>query len=168
MRPDLSRIPDFYHGYINQVQQNDLATAIRLHTESFFELFDQVPASRREYRYAEGKWTIKDVLQHIIDAERVFVYRAMAFARKDTTPLPSFDENAYADNSKAGNRKWEEMIEEFRSLRRSTEILFTSFDNEQLESSGTASGKSNYVLGICYITLGHATHHLKVIRERYL
>ena len=168
MRPDLTRVPEFYHGYINQVEQDDLASAIKDHSSAFIEFFDQIPANKRDYRYADGKWTIKEVLQHIIDAERVFVYRAMCIARKDTTPLPSFDENAYAVTSKAEKRDWEEMMEEFRSLRKSTDILFRSFDNDQLEASGTASGKSNYVLAFCYITLGHATHHLKVIKERYL
>ena len=168
MRPDLTRVPEFYHGYINQVQQNELMPAIKEHTAAFIELFNAIPANKRDYRYAEGKWTIIEVLQHLIDAERVFSYRALCFARKDATPLPSFDENAYADNSKAANRNWEEMMEEFSSLRKSTELLFASFDNDQLDTSGTASGKSNYVLAICYITIGHVTHHLNIIKERYL
>ncbi|HEX7845118.1 MAG TPA: DinB family protein [Chitinophagaceae bacterium] len=167
-RPDLSRVPEFYHGYINNVKQDDLAAAVKEHTAIFEDFFNKIPAGKREFRYAEGKWSIKEILQHVIDAERVFVYRAMCFSRKDQTPLPSFDENAYADNSKAGKRNWEEMREEFRTLRRSTELLFGSFDEEQLETSGIASGKPIYVRALCYIAIGHAAHHLNVIKERYL
>jgi hypothetical protein len=87
---------------------------------------------------------------------------------KDATPLPSFEENDYAANAKADNRNWDDLLEEFNAVRRSTEILFASFDNEQLETAGTASGHSNYVLGIGYILAGHVTHHVNVIKERYL
>jgi glycerophosphoryl diester phosphodiesterase len=108
------------------------------------------------------------VLQHIIDAERVFAYRALCFARKDTTPLPGFDENIFADHSKAEQRKWKELVKEFRAVRESTELLFSSFDEDQLEAAGMASGKSVYVMGIGFIIAGHTNHHMKVIKERYL
>jgi hypothetical protein len=108
------------------------------------------------------------MLQHLIDAERIFAYRALRFARKDATPLPGFDENEYADNSKASKRDWDELLEEFKSLRRSTEIMFGSFDKNQLDAPGIASGKPVYVLGIGFILVGHINHHLKVLKERYL
>jgi hypothetical protein len=108
------------------------------------------------------------MLQHIIDAERIFCYRALCFARKDTTPLPGFDENTYAANSKSENRKWKSLVNEFMVVRWSTENLFSSFDAEQLESGGTSGGKSNYVMAIGFIIAGHANHHMKVIEERYL
>lgn len=123
---------------------------------------------KRSYRYAEGKWTIKEVLQHIIDAERVFAYRALCIARKDATPLPGFDENVYAENCKAEQRKWKDMINEFIAVRLSSESLFASFDDEQSETSGTASGKSIYVAAIGFIIAGHAIHHSKVVKEKYL
>ena len=91
-RPDLSRVPEFYHNYINQVPDNDLMEAFKNGTASLVQLFETIPPSKQDYRYAEGKWTIKEVLQHVIDAERVFAYRALCFARKDTTSLPGFDE----------------------------------------------------------------------------
>jgi hypothetical protein len=167
-RPDLSRVPEYYHNYINQVPESDLMEAFRIQTPSFNRFLKELPADMIDYRYAEGKWTIKEMLQHIIDAERIFSYRALCFARKDATPLPSFDENEYAANAKADKRNWNDLQEEFNSVRRSTEILFASFDKEQLETSGTASGHSNYVLGIGFILAGHVNHHLKIIRERYL
>lgn len=167
-RPDLSRVPEWYHRYINQVKENDLSEAMGNQLTDFILFLTELPADKRDYRYAEGKWTIKEVLQHIIDAERIFAYRALCFARKDTTPLPGFDENSYADNSKASDRDWSEMIEEFSVVRQSTAILFKSFDTDQLETNGTASGKPVYVLGIGFIIVGHVNHHLGVLKERYL
>ena len=167
-RPDLTRIPQWYHGYVNAVNEADLESAFRNQQNSFVPFLESLPEAKRDYRYADGKWTIREMLQHIIDAERVFSYRAMCFARKEETPLPSFDENAYADNSKANNRDWTSMLEEYKSLRAATEIMFRSFDNEQLETAGTASGKSVYVLGIGFIIIGHINHHVNIIKERYL
>jgi len=167
-RPDLTRVPEYYHKYIDQVKEDDLAKAFKKQTRSFLKFLDEIPKKKRDYRYAEDKWTVKEVLQHIIDAERVFAYRALCFARKDTTPLPSFDENNYAASAKVGNRKWKELVDEFATVRRSTEILFNSFDEEQLDSTGTASGKSVYVMGIGYIIAGHGNHHVNIIKERYL
>lgn len=167
-RPDLNRVPEFYHNYINQVKENELMEAFKNQTSVFTKFLHDIPAGKRDYRYAEGKWTIREILQHIIDAERIFSYRGLCFARKDSTPLPGFDENTYTDNAKADKRDWEELVEEFKTVRRGTELLFGSFDNEQLETAGTASGKPNYVSAIGFIIAGHATHHLNVIRERYL
>src|SRR5689334_14228100 len=96
---DLSRVPAFHHNYIGQVQQQELDDALKAHTIQFVELLNSIPESKWNYRYAEGKWSIKEVVQHVIDAERIFCYRALCFARKDETPLPGFDENTYTDNS---------------------------------------------------------------------
>lgn len=167
-RPDFSRVPDFFHKYINQVTEDDLMTAINNNTGSMMAFLNSIPVQKHDYRYAENKWTIKEVLQHIIDAERIFIYRALRFARKDTTPLPGFDENLFAENAKADKRKWNDLVNEFAAVRKSTEMLFSSFDNEQLESEGHSNGHSNYVLGMGFICVGHCTHHKKVIEERYL
>ncbi|MER3498473.1 MAG: DNA damage-inducible protein DinB [Chitinophagaceae bacterium] len=168
MPPYLSRFPSFYHGYISQVTENDLKAAFQNHTKRFVDFLATIPEEKVNYAYAEGKWTIKEVLQHIIDTERIFCYRALTFARKDETPLPGFDEDVYAKNSKASQRNWKEMIEEFKAVRLATELLFQSFDDEQLDASGVANSHSNYVLGIGYIIAGHCTHHINIIRERYL
>jgi len=167
-RPDLSRVPDFFHGYISKVKEDDLMTGLRSSTVALFSLLDEIPSDKYEYRYAENKWSIKDVIQHMIDAERVFTYRALRMARRDQTPLPGFDENLFAQTANADKRNWNEMVEEFATLRKATEALFASFDNVQLESEGNASGKSIYVLGIGYIVAGHVNHHLDIIKERYL
>ncbi len=167
-RPDLNRVPEYYHRYIEQLNGDDLVPALSQQANEFQKFLENIPTDKIDYRYAEDKWSIREVLQHIIDAERVFAYRALCFARKDQNSLPGFDEEDYARNAKADNRSWTEMLAEFRVVRQSTEILFSSFDNEQLETSGIANGKSVYVLAIGYILAGHANHHKRVLEERYL
>jgi len=168
MRPDLSRVPEFYHGYINQVPEDDLMQAFKNGTSSFIQLIENIPVEKRDYRYADGKWTIKEVLQHIIDGERVFDYRALCFARKDPSPLPGFDENIFAANARTDKRKWDELVEEFKAVRKGSEILFGSFDDEQLNTEGVANNHKNYVLAFGYVVVGHSLHHVRIIRERYL
>jgi len=169
MRPDLSRVPEFYHGYINEVKENDLMEAFSNQTPALMKFFEGIPKDKQDHAYALGKWTIKEVLQHIVDGERIFCYRALRFARKDPTPLPGFDENLFAQTAKADQREWNELLEEFKAVRKSTELLFRSFDEEQLNNSGTSTaGLSNYVLGFGYIIVGHGLHHKKIISERYL
>ena len=167
-RPDLTRVPEFYHNYISQVPENDLMDAFKKESPAVIQFFENIPASKHDYRYADGKWSIKEVLQHIIDAERVFCYRSLRFARKDSTQLPGFDENLFAENAKASSRNWNDLLEEFKAVRRSSEYLFGSFDSEQLESTGISNKHSIYVLGIGYIIVGHSIHHKNIIKERYL
>ena len=167
-RPDLSRVPVSFHNYINQVPEDDLTKSFKIQGEDFIRFLENIPPDKYDYRYAEGKWTLNELLQHVIDAERIFCYRALCFARKDATPLPSFDENSYAENSKAQNRNWNDLVEEFKAVRKATEYLFSSFDKEQLDSSGVSNKNPNYVLGMGFITIGHTIHHKKIIEERYL
>ncbi len=167
-RPDLSRIPEWFHNYVNQVSENNLMEAMKTQTPVVIQFFESIPVAKRDYHYAEGKWTIKEVLQHIIDAERVFAYRGLCIARKDTTSLPGFDENDYADNAKVHKRNWDEMMEEFKAVRSSSEILFGSFDEEQLDTTGTSNNNSIYVLAIGFILVGHVNHHVTILKERYL
>ena len=168
MRPDLSRVPEFYHNYINQVKEDDLMTAFANQTPALINFLASIPKEKYDHAYAPGKWTVKEVLQHLIDGERIFCYRALRFARKDPTPLPGFDENLFAETAKADKREWNDLVEELKAVRRSSELLFGSFDNEQLNASGVSNNHSNYVLGFGYITVGHTLHHMKVISERYL
>ena len=168
MRPDLSRVGNFYHNYINLVTEDELSEAFEKQSASFIRFLETITTDKYDYRYAEGKWTIKEVLQHIIDAERIFSYRALRFARKDATPLPGFDENSFAAASKADTRSWNKLTEEFKVVRRSSELLFGSFDKDQLQADGISSNSPNYVLAIGFILIGHAMHHQKIIKERYL
>ena len=165
---DLSRIPEYYHKYVNLVIDKDIETAFDNHQEQLVSYLKSLPKKKWNYRYAEGKWSIKEVVQHIIDAERVFAYRALCFARKDQTPLPSFDENLFAANSRADERTKKDLLKELAAVQRSSALLFQSFDNEQLDQGGVASGKSVYVKGVAYILLGHALHHRNILQEKYL
>lgn len=168
MRPDLSRVGNWYHNYINMVTEDELSEAFNKESASFIRFLETIPPKKYDYGYAEGKWTIKEVLQHIIDAERIFSYRALRFARKDKTPLAGFDENSFAQESKAGSRNWDKLVEEFKVVRRCSELLFQSFDDDQLQSDGISSNSPNYVLALGFILIGHAMHHQKIIKERYL
>lgn len=168
MAADLNRIPEFYHGYVSLVTEDTVDAALRTQNEEIFLFLRQIPEEKTVWRYAEDKWSVKEVLQHIIDTERIFAYRALCIARGDSTPLPGFDENAYAAKSKGDNRKWNDLLEEFRTVRRSTEILFASFDNTQFNAEGTVSRRPVYVEGIGYIIAGHVLHHINVLKERYL
>lgn len=167
-RPDLSRVAPYFERYISQVEEDDLLPAMRKQAEDFISFLKKIPENKIDYRYDEGKWTVKEVLQHIIDTERVFAYRSLCFSRKEPQPLPGFDENLYADNSAAAHRDWNELIEEFSVVRRSTDLLFSSFTEEQINSGGIASGNPNYVLGFGFIIVGHVNHHKKILQERYL
>jgi hypothetical protein len=167
-RPDLSRVPEFYHNYIKQVPESDLMTAFKNQTPVVIQFFQAIPANKIDHAYAEGKWTIKEILQHVIDAERIFSYRALRFARKDPTPLPGFDENLFTENAKATKRNWDDLLEEFKVVRKATEWLYGSFDEEQLSAAGTSNNSSIYVLAFGYISVGHAIHHMNIIKQRYL
>lgn len=167
-RPDLSRVAAYFQRYISQVEEDELLPALRNQADSFSAFLKSIPADKIEYRYAEGKWSIREMLQHITDSERVFAYRALCFSRKEEQPLPSFDENLYADNAEAGHRNWNTMIEEFITVRKSTQFLFESFTGEQMNRGGIASGNPNYVLGIGFIIVGHINHHVNVLKEKYL
>lgn len=167
-RPDLSRVPSFYHNYVNLASGDDLNLLLDQHREGCHAFFDAIPEERWDYRYAEGKWSIKELVQHLIDAERIFGYRALRFARKDATPLPGFDENIYAPASKADRRTKSNLLEEMIIVNASSAVLFGSFEEEMLESEGTANGHSISVRAIGFVIVGHALHHAKVIRERYL
>jgi uncharacterized damage-inducible protein DinB len=165
---DLSRVPEYYHKYINLVINDDLKSALERHQTELLSFLKDIPKKKWNYRYAEGKWTIKEVVQHIIDAERVFVYRALCFARKDQTPLPGFDENVFAVNSNAGDRTKKDLLKELKTVQASSVQMFNSFNEEQLSQPGVASEKPTYVKGLAYIVVGHALHHKNILEERYL
>ena len=167
-RPDLSRVPKWYHGYIELTNKDDLLSLMEAQLSTFLAFTRDIPVAKHNHRYAEGKWSVKDLLQHIIDGERIFAYRALRFARKDSTPLPGFEENDYAVSARAERRPWSEMIEEFRQLRGANLLMFKAFDSEDLEREGISNGQPVYVLALGYIMVGHIDHHLNIIRQRYL
>jgi hypothetical protein len=157
-----------YQGYLDLVKENDFRDAIDKNTRQFRKLLETIPRKKHDHAYAEGKWTLRELLQHIIDCERVFDYRALRFARMDATPLVSFDEVAWGKHSGGANRRWKDLVEEFKLVRASTKYLFDSFSDEQLRFVGEANGRPLNAFTIGYLIPGHVAHHINIIRERYL
>ncbi len=167
-RPGSNTYPPYFNTYIKLVEEENINNALKDQLPVAEEFLNSITEEQSFYKYAEGKWSIKEVLQHIIDAERVFVYRAMAFARQEQNLLPSFDENEYAANSHADDRPWKELTGELVALRKSTIFFFDSLSEEDFNTIGKASNYEISVLALAYVTVGHLTHHLNLIKERYV
>ncbi len=159
---------DFYSAYIESLQNVDLIEELEISVHRLVRFVQEVPMDKYDYRYAEGKWTIKDILQHLIDCERVFSYRALRFARNDDTALPGFEENDYAVEAAGHQRSIQQLLTELAVVRQSTLYLFKSFSNEQLMRSGIASGSPMSVRAVGFIIIGHQNHHQRIFAERYL
>ena len=158
----------FYSGYIKGLGEVNLMDALAASEKEVIETLSNLPKEKYLFRYAEGKWTIKELILHITDAERVLSYRALRFARKDTTDLPGFDEDWYVDHSYANERSIQELLQEFSEVRAATVSLFKSFSDETLMQFGTGNGNPMSVRALGFVICGHAYHHLQIIKERYL
>jgi uncharacterized damage-inducible protein DinB len=167
-RPAAADFPEYFTGYISKVNTDSIHEAIDTYSIALNQFYTNLPESKADYAYAEGKWTVKDMLQHIIDAERVFSYRIMCIARKDKTSLPSFDENTYAANSLANKRSLGDLKEEFIAVRKSTDLLLQSLSEEQFDEPGTSNNRPVTAKAIGYIIFGHMLHHKAILEERYL
>ena len=155
-------------NYIKLVSDQNILKGLINQKEEMIHFFKSIPVFKQEYKYEEGKWTIKDLLLHLIDAERIFTYRALRIARNDKTALPGFEENDYVITANANNIEYESLLAEYESVRNATISLFETFTSEDLLRLGTASNNSVSVRAIGYILLGHELHHKNVILERYL
>ena len=158
----------YYENYIKLVPEQDIIKGLTKQKEEMLHFFKSIPVFKHEFRYAEGKWTIKDIILHLIDAERIFAYRALRIARNDNTALPGFEENDYVANVATNSVEILDLLEEFILVRKSTIKLFESFSPEMLAAKGIASGNEISVLAIGFIISGHTIHHQNVITERYL
>jgi uncharacterized damage-inducible protein DinB len=167
-KPTPGTYPVYFDNYISLVDTDSLKDALDRYSPEIIKFFRNIPVEKESYRYAEGKWSIKEMVQHIIDAERVFAYRAMCIARGDKTSFPGFDENTYAANSKADERSWDDLLSELDCTRQSTNMLLQSFDEEQLQQEGTTNGSRNNVNAIGFVIFGHILHHVRVVQQRYL
>jgi hypothetical protein len=167
-KPSLTTYPEYFKKYVDQVPDEDLSIGFSNQLTVIKEFLNTITEEKSMYAYDTGKWTIKEVLQHMIDTERIFNYRALCIARKETVSLPGFDENGYADNSNANRRTWQNLIDEFLAVRSSTEFLYKSFTDEALAASGISNNNPVTVISFGFITLGHFYHHKNVIQERYL
>jgi hypothetical protein len=169
MIPRTEIIPnDMYDGYIALVKENDFREAIRKNTKQFRKVTENIPRKKFDYAYAEGKWTIRQLLQHVIDSERVFAYRALRLSRKDPTPLSGFDENLFAANDGGATRKWKDLLEEFKAVREATELMYDALNDDQLRFVGTVRDLPLNAFTVGHIIPGHVAHHLRILEERYL
>lgn len=159
--------PDYFRNYIKLVKDEHLIDALSKNEKQFGTFLAQVPEDYGGYRYQNGKWTVKQVIQHLLDTERIFSYRALRFARNDRTPLPGFDENEYIFHCTPTGRTLEELSNEFTNLRLSTIDLFRSFDEEAFKRNGTANEEEVSVEAIGFIIVGHTIHHHTILKERY-
>jgi hypothetical protein len=165
---NLETIPSFYKGYVKLIEQPDPLQALRISGYRALELVHTIPENKADHRYADGKWSIREVLCHMLDAERIFSYRALTFARNDKTPLPGFDENDYARHLNAEGRSLRQIGDQMQHLRTSSVDLFESFNEEMMKRKGSANNNELSVVALGFIIAGHETHHCKVLQERYL
>ncbi len=168
IRPTADEFAPYYASYVAQVPDGDIVEALIGGAEIASALLGDLDDEVAARAYAAGKWTLKEVVLHCTDAERIFAYRALRIARGDATPLPGFDENAYAPMSGANLRTMDSILDEFESVRDATVTLFQGLPSDAWTRRGVASGKKVSVRGIAWITAGHLLHHLSVIQDRYL
>jgi uncharacterized damage-inducible protein DinB len=160
--------PAFSQPYITVLGDVELMETMGRQLNNFPEFLESIPEGKWHFAYAKGNWTIAEVILHIIDAERIFQYRALRIARKDQTPLAGFDQDTYVPNSGAGHRSRKSLIEEYKAVRQASLSLFKTFDDEVLCRRGTASNSPVTVLALGFMICGHQKHHRNIIRERYL
>ncbi len=165
---NLETIPPFYKNYVKQIDESDLLQALRISGHRMQELVHSIPVTKSDFTYAEGKWTIRELLCHMMDAERIFCYRALRFGRNDKTPLSGFEENDYAPQANAAGRSLQKIASEMVHLRASTIDLFESFTPEMLMRKGAANKNEMSVVALGFVIAGHETHHRRILQERYL
>ena len=167
-RPDLSTVPDFHKRYVEHVKEYDVLDALKFSSKETLNLVRNIPEAKGDFRYAPDKWSIKELLCHMMDTERILAYRALRFARNDKTPLHGFEENDYATQTNAGNRTIKDIADEMERLRQTTYDLFANLTSEMLQRSGKANNLELSVINLGYIISGHESHHRKILKERYL
>lgn len=170
--PDIRPAPDeyapYYGSYVSQVPDGDVIATLAGQIEETFALLRPLSDEQARFRYAPDKWSVKEIVTHLTDAERVFMYRALSFGRGATDSLPSFDENAWAPAAEADNVPLDELLDEFAAVRSATVGLLAHFPRDAWHRRGIASGKGVSVRALAWITAGHERHHRRVLAERYL
>lgn len=166
-KPPAAEVPQVLRGYLEEAPEGNILEALEASLAGVTALLEKAGDARGGFRYASGKWSVKEVAGHLIDVERIFVYRALRFARGDTTPLPGFDENAYTPQSGADARPMSDLIRELVHLRQADIALFAGLDPASWSRKGLANGADLTVRTVPYMLAGHERHHLRVLGERY-
>jgi hypothetical protein len=167
-RPQRNEAADYYFKYIDLVPEGDIRALLEAQLPETMTLLEQVTPDRVDYRYAPDKWSIREVVGHLNDTERLFAFRAFWFARGFDSPLPSFDQHVAIQHAASGERSWQSHVDEFRSLRESTVLFFRHLPTEAWLRRGIASDNPFSVRALACIGVGHVMHHAKILRERYL
>jgi uncharacterized damage-inducible protein DinB len=167
-RPGPGEHAEYYSKYTGLVSDGDILEILEAQMRETAAFLRGIPAHLHDHRYAEGKWSVKEVIGHVCDAERIFAYRALRFGRGDTTPLASFDENAYVANARFAEQEFDLLMEDFVAVRRATLTLLRGMNAEEAARRGTASDWEVSVRALAVIMAGHVIHHTHVLRERYL
>ena len=167
-RPNENEYPVYYSNYINLVEDDNIISVLENQIDFVKEFFINISEEKSNFRYAEGKWTIKEVFGHVIDTERIFAYRALRISRNDKTPLPGYDQDLFVKNSNFKNVSLQNLVDEFISVRKSNLMMFKNFSSEMWLNIGTANEKLISVRAIAFILAGHLLHHLKVIEQKYM
>lgn len=168
-RPDETEYAPYYQGYVSQVPRDaDILDLLEHQLGDTVALLSGVSEEKAAYRYAEGKWSIKEIIGHLVDSERVFAYRALTFARGDAGPLPSFDQDAFVANGGFAARALRDLVGEFVHVRRANLHMFRGFTDEAWSRAGVASVGRVTVRALPFIIAGHERHHVKILREKYL
>ncbi len=167
VRPEADEFAPYYGTYISKVPEGDILATLRSQASEMARWGAGLTEAQGALRYAPDKWSVRQVIGHLADAERVFVYRAMCFARADQTSLPAFDENAYVANAAFDDRALRGLVEELQAARAGTLAFFDSLSDQELQRRGTANGRAVSVRALAWITAGHEAHHRRILKERY-
>lgn len=167
-KPDASEFASYYGIYISLVEGDDVIEALAKQAQSTKELLSGIPEEKGSFCYAEGKWSIKELIGHLIDTERVMAYRALRFSRGDQTELEGFDQDPYVENGNFENVAIADLAKEFSALRESNLLMFQGMSEKAWLKTGIASGNPVSVRALAYIIAGHELHHLNILSERYL
>jgi len=167
-RPEKNEYAAFYETYISLVKGDDILSVLKKNKIETQNILAEVTEEKAHFRYAEGKWSIKELVGHMIDTERIFAYRAQRFARNDQTPVEGFDQDPYIENADFDNCRFTDLIAEFTFVRDANILMFQNFPNEAWTRSGTASENSVSVRALAFMIAGHELHHLNILKERYL
>lgn len=168
MEPFIEKVAPYFHRYIRLVPETDALGYLKSGFDQSCRFFNAISEEQSMYAYQPGKWTIKQVLGHLTDSERVFAYRALCIARNDKTNLPSFEEDDYVANACFNQVLWVDLVRQYKNLRVSTIDLFASFDEQAMKREGTVNNAPSNVKALLFIIAGHEIHHLNVLKERYV
>lgn len=167
-RPEQTEYAPYYEGYVSLADTDDILPALAAQVDEMRDLVAALPEEMGSYAYADGKWTIKELLGHIIDGELGFMYRAWRFSRGDETPLEGFDQDVLIEHARANERTFASLVDEFEALRRANVIAFSHYSDDDWSRVGTANNARVSTRAVAYIMAGHVTHHLNILRARYL